>query len=172
MGLSKVWPTSDCAVSWIPESSCSRCPGLPSPVGHLAQAPCSGLSWDWFLFSSGPAGQFLHPAPTLGLTLLSERLATLPALASHFCPGVPMEVLLLVLISHVLRNSISEQVTQQVTLPLAHGHPHTDSPIDTHTRTHMGTHAQHANTHPLKDTQIYTYMTPTHTEAHSLNKHM
>lgn len=141
-------------------------------MGHLAQAPCSGLSWDWFLFSSGPAGQFLHPAPTLGLTLLSERLATLPALASHFCPGVPMEVLLLVLISHVLRNSISEQVTQQVTLPLAHGHPHTDSPIDTHTRTHMGIHAQHANTHPLKDTQIYTYMTPPHTEAHSLNKHM
>lgn len=83
-----------------------------------------------------------------------------------------MAVLVLVLLSHVLRNSVSEQVTQQVTLPLTYRHPHTDSPIDTHACTYMGTHIQHANTHPLKDTQIYTYMNSPHTEAHSLNNHM
>lgn len=77
---------------WIPESSCSIAPGLPSPMGQLTHAPCGGLLWGWILFSPGLAGQFLYSAPTCVL-FHSERGCppfqrlpiTLPVNPRQFC---------------------------------------------------------------------------------------
>lgn len=121
------------ALSWTPSSSCCTALGflVPPPLGP---APCGRLLWDWVLLSPGLAGRLLHPAPTLGLTPLSEGRPTLPALAPHSSAGFSIDT------SHPEKPVRSEQVSQQVILPLTHLPPHTDSPVDIHACTHMETY--------------------------------